>query len=166
MGVTNRDLVTRQEIRASAEAGMTLIEMLIALVVIAIGISAIVAGLSSGILAINRGHLASTAGSLADQKMESYRQGSFASLPTGTLAATYPVGPDGHTYWMQVAGAWTCALGTYSAGPPANCTGSTPASRPVINVSITVRDCTPQPACTSPTTTLFTEASTFDAATG
>ena len=93
---------------------MTLIELLIAMVVMSIGIAALVAGFSSGILSINRARLASTAGSLADRQMELYRQATFTSLPIGLQSATTPAGPEGHTYWMQVNGEWTCAVGTYS----------------------------------------------------
>ena len=88
---------------------MTLIELLIAMVVTSIGIAALVAGFSSGIVSINHSRLTSTAGSLADQQMELYRQASFTSLPTTLQGATTPNGPDGHTYWMQVDGSWTCA---------------------------------------------------------
>ena len=99
-----------------AEEGMTLIELLIAMTVMSIGIAALVAGFSSGIVSINRARTTSTAGTLADQQMELYRQASFTSLPTTLQSPTTPTGPDGQTYWMQVDGAWTCAVGTYSAG--------------------------------------------------
>jgi prepilin-type N-terminal cleavage/methylation domain-containing protein len=138
---------------------MTLIELLIAMVIMSIGIAALVAGFSSGILSVNRARLASTAGALADQQMELYRQAAFTSLPTSSQIPTTPAGPDGHTYWMQVAGAWTCAVGTYSAGPPASCSG-TPASRPIKLVTITVRD------GSSTARLLFTETTTFDSSTG
>jgi prepilin-type N-terminal cleavage/methylation domain-containing protein len=142
-----------------AEEGMTLIELLIAMTILAVGIAALVAGFSSGILSVNRARLASTAGALADKQMESYRQATFTSVPTSTQTATTPTGPDGHTYWMQVVGGWTCAVGTYSAGPPASCS-STPASRPVKVVTINVRD------GSATAKLLFTETSTFDSSTG
>jgi prepilin-type N-terminal cleavage/methylation domain-containing protein len=142
-----------------AEEGMTLIELLIAMVIMSIGIAALVAGFSSGVLSINRARLASTAGSLADQRMELYRQAAFTSLPIGLQTPTTPAGPEGHTYWMQVEGAWTCAVGTYSAGPPASCSG-TPASRPVKLMTITVRD------GSSTAKVLFGESATFEASTG
>ena len=102
-----------------AEEGMTLIELLIAMVVMSIGIAALVAGFSSGIVSVDRARAASTAGTLADKQMELYRQAAFTSLPMGLQTPTTPTGADGRTYWMQVDGAWTCAVGTYSAGPPA-----------------------------------------------
>jgi prepilin-type N-terminal cleavage/methylation domain-containing protein len=139
-----------------AEEGMTLIELLIAMVVMSIGIAALVAGFSSGVVSINRARVTSTAGTLADKQMELYRQAAFTSLPVGLQTPTTPTGPDGHTYWMQVEGGWTCAVGTYSAG---SCSG-TPASRPVKLVTITVRD------GSATEKLLFTESATFDSSTG
>jgi prepilin-type N-terminal cleavage/methylation domain-containing protein len=141
---------------ASSEGGFTLVELLIAMVIMAIGISAIAAGFSSGLLAVNRARTTSSAGALADQQMETYRQASFAALPTALQTATTPTGSDGHTYWLQVNGSWSCAVGTYSAG---TCSG-TPASRPVKQVTITVRD------GSAAAKVLFTESATFDASTG
>jgi type II secretory pathway pseudopilin PulG len=138
---------------------MTLIELLIAMVVMSIGIAALVAGFSSGVVSINRARLTSTAGTLADKQMELYRQAAFTSVPVGLQTPTTPAGPDGHTYWMQVDGAWTCAVGTYTPGPPASCSG-TPASRPVKVLTITVRDGSPTAKL------LFTESATFDSSTG
>jgi prepilin-type N-terminal cleavage/methylation domain-containing protein len=139
-----------------AEEGMTLIELLIAMTVMSIGIAALVAGFSSGIVSINRARTTSTAGTLADQQMELYRQASFASLPTTLQSPTTPTGPDGQIYWMQVDGAWTCAVGTYSAG---SCSG-TPASRPIKVLTITVRD------GSAGAKLLFSENATFDSSTG
>ena len=150
--------MSRLKTRLRAEDGMTLIELLIAMVVTSIGIAALVAGFSSGIVSINHSRLTSTAGSLADQQMELYRQASFSSLPTTLQGATTPNGPDGHTYWMQVDGSWTCAIGTFSAGPPPSCSG-TPASRPVKAVTINVRD------GSASARLLFSETTTFDSST-
>jgi type II secretory pathway pseudopilin PulG len=135
---------------------MTLIELLIAMTVMSIGIAALVAGFSSGVVSINRARVTSTAGTLADQQMELYRQAAFTSLPVGLQTPTTPTGPDGHTYWMQVNGEWTCAVGTYSAG---SCSG-TPASRPLKLISIVVRD------GSDTAKLLFTESATFDSSTG
>jgi prepilin-type N-terminal cleavage/methylation domain-containing protein len=148
----------RLKARLRADEGMTLIELLIAMTILSIGIAALVAGFSSGVVAINHSRLTSTAGSLADKQMELYRQASFASLPTTTQLPTTPTGPDGHTYWMQVDGSWTCAVGTYSAGPPPSCSG-TPASRPVKAVTINVRD------GSASARLLFSETTTFDSST-
>ena len=150
--------MSRLKTRLRADEGMTLIELLIAMVVMSIGIAALVADFSSGIVSINHSRLTSTAGSLADQQMELYRQASFASLPTTLQTATTPTGADGHTYWMQVDGSWTCAIGTFSAGPPPRCSG-TPASRPVKRVTSDVRD------GSASARLLFSENTTFDSST-
>jgi prepilin-type N-terminal cleavage/methylation domain-containing protein len=142
-----------------AEEGMTLIELLIAMVVMSIGIAALVAGFSSSILSVSHARTTSTAGTLADKEMELYRQAAFTSLPDPALPPIEKTlaGPDGHTtYWMQVKGEWTCAVGTYSAG---SCSG-TPASRPIKLVTINVRAGAP------PAKLLFTESATFDSSTG
>jgi type II secretory pathway pseudopilin PulG len=138
---------------------VTLIELLIAMVVMSIGIAALVAGFSSGVVSINHARTTSTAGTLADKQMELYRQAAFTSLPVAPQPPTTPAGPDGHTYWMQVDGDWACAVGTYSAGPPPTCFG-TPASRPVKRVTITVRD------GSATARILFNESTTFDSSTG
>ena len=138
------------------EEGMTLIELLIAMAVLSIGIAALVAAFSSGVVSINRARVTSTAGTVADKQMELYRQAAFTSLPVGLQTPTTPTGPDGHTYWMQVNGDWTCAVGTYSAG---RCSG-TPASRPVKLMTIVVRD------GSDTAKLLFTESATFDSSTG
>jgi prepilin-type N-terminal cleavage/methylation domain-containing protein len=151
--------VTGVMTRLRVEDGFTLVELLIAMVVMAIGTAAILAGFNSGILSVNRSRLASTAGAIADSKMEAYRFSSFASLPIGLQTPTTPPGPDGHTYWMQTDIEWSCAVGTYSAGPPPSCSG-TPASRPVKVVTITVRD------GSATAKVLFSESSTFDSSTG
>jgi prepilin-type N-terminal cleavage/methylation domain-containing protein len=135
---------------------MTLIELLIAMVVLSIGIAALVAGFSSGVVSINRARVTSTAGTLADQQMELYHQAAFTSLPVGLQTPTTPTGPDGHTYWIQVNGEWTCAVGTYSSG---SCSG-TPTSRPVKLMTIVVRD------GSDTAKLLFTESATFDSSTG
>jgi type II secretory pathway pseudopilin PulG len=135
---------------------MTLIELLIAMVVMSIGIAALVAGITSGVVSINRARLTSTAGTLADTQMELYRQAAFTTLPIGPQTPTTPTGPDGHTYWMQVNGEWTCAVGTYSSG---SCSG-TPTSRPVKLMTIVVRD------GSDTAKLLFTESATFDSSTG
>lgn len=144
---------------ATSEGGFGLIELLIAMFIMSVGIAALVAGFSSGILSVNRARSASTAAALADQQMEQYRQAAFTSLPIGLQTATTPTGSDGRTYWMQVNGSWTCAVGTYSAGPPATCS-NTPASRPVKLMAITVRD------GSATAKLLFTESTTFDSSTG
>jgi prepilin-type N-terminal cleavage/methylation domain-containing protein len=147
--------------RIRREEGMTLVELLIAMVVMAIGISAIVAGFSSGFLAINRARLASTTAALADKQMELYRQAPFTSLTPGALTGGTQTGSDGKTYWVGAAISWTCVVGPPQTGlTQPTCTG-TPASRPVKLVSIEVHQ-----GSTSSDPLVFSESSTFDSATG
>jgi len=143
------------------EEGMTLVELLIAMVVMAIGISAIVAGFSSGLLAVNRARLASTTAALADKQMELYRQAPFTSLTPGALTGGTQTGSDGKTYWVGAAISWTCVVGPPQTGlTQPTCTG-TPASRPVKLVSIEVHQ-----GSTSSDPLAFSESATFDSSTG
>jgi type II secretory pathway pseudopilin PulG len=146
-----------------ATEGATLIELLIAMVVMSIGIAALVAGFSSGIVSINRAHVASTTAALADKQMEFYRQAAFTSLTPGALSGTAQTGSDGRTYWVGTSISWTCVVGppntTTSLAPP-TCTG-TPASRAVKLVTIEVHK-----GSTSSGELVFSENATFDSSTG
>jgi prepilin-type N-terminal cleavage/methylation domain-containing protein len=67
-----------------SETGMTLVELLIALVVMSIGIGAIVAGFSSGIFTVVRSAKVSTAGAFADKQMEAFRGLGYGSIFTAS----------------------------------------------------------------------------------
>jgi type II secretory pathway pseudopilin PulG len=142
---------------------MTLIELLIAMVVMALGISAIVAGFGSGLLSVGRAREASTVGTLADKQMEIYRQAPFTSLTPGALSGAPQTGSDGRTYWVGSTIAWTCVVGppntTTNVTPP-TCSG-TPASRAVKLVSVEVHK-----GSTSAGQLAFSESATFDSSTG
>ena len=142
---------------ATSEGGFSLVELLIAMVVMSIGITAIVAGYSSGVLAVDRAKAGTTAGALADRQMEAYRQGSFAAVPTTGLQ-TPTTTPDGRT-GCRSTGPGPARSARFAAGSPPTCT-STPLSRPVKLVTITVRE------GSSAGKLLFTETSTFDSSTG
>jgi prepilin-type N-terminal cleavage/methylation domain-containing protein len=143
----------RLKTRLRAEEGMTLIELLIAITIMSVGIAALVAGFSTGIVSIQRANVTSTAGTLADQQMETFRQGSYATVQSKPGA---PIdGPDGHKYWIQS----DVSLCSASTGPAASCS-AIPASRPVKLVTIEVRD------GLATGKLLFTESTTFDASTG
>ena len=140
---------------------MTLIELLIAMVVMSIGIAALVAGFSSGILSLvhHRARLTSTAGSLADKQMELYRQASFTSLPTTLQTATTPTGPDGHTYWMQVDGVVDLRRRHVFRGAASPAAPARPQAVRSSSVTINVRD------GSATARLLFTETTTFDSST-
>jgi type II secretory pathway pseudopilin PulG len=142
---------------------MTLVELLIAMVVMALGVSAIVAGFSSGLLSVGRARQASTVGTLADQQMEIYRQAPFSSLTPGALSGAPQTGSDGRTYWVGATIAWTCVVGppnTTTSPTPPTCSG-TPASRAVKLVSVEVHK-----GSTSAGELAFSESATFDSSTG
>jgi prepilin-type N-terminal cleavage/methylation domain-containing protein len=147
--------------RLRTQDGMTLIELLIAMVVMAIGVSGLVAGFSSGLLSIQRGAKTSVAGTLADQKLETYRQATYASIPVGVQSPAPTTGSDNHTYYLATTVSWTCPVGpantTTSVTAPA-CTGSA-ASRPVKLVEVVVHD------STATGKVVATQTSTFDAST-
>jgi prepilin-type N-terminal cleavage/methylation domain-containing protein len=142
-----------------AEDGVTLVELLIAMVVMAVGVAALVAGLSSGILSIRRAHIAATTAALADRQMEQYRKTTFTALTPGALSGATQTGSDGRTYWVGATISWTCVVGpantTTSATAP-SCTG-TPASRPVKLVTVEVHN-----GSTSAAPLAFSESATFD----
>lgn len=155
---------------AKSEAGFGLIELLIAMTVMVIAIMGIVAVFSSGLVALRRASHVSTAGTLADKQMESFRDGSYASIaPTCAAGAQATsvcstsvsmTGSDGRTYQVNTAVGFYCALGTLS-GTVSSPTCGAGGSRTEKLVTIVVYD----PA-TSPATQLFSETSTFDQATG
>jgi len=167
------------------EAGVGLVELLIAMTIMAIGISAIVAGFSSGVLAINRASKTATAGTLADRQMEAYRALAYASAsvpttlsgtpvctvsgswtPGTTCAVQKPVvGPDKRKYEVDTTISLACPLtgstlnGTSCENPP-----GTAVSRAVKSVLVVVKGCT-NTTCTTTDRTWFSETSTFDQAT-
>ena len=148
--------------RLQAEDGVTLVELLIAMVVMAIGISAIVAGYSSGILAVDRAK--------ADVDRRRARRPADGALPPGLVRGSAPTGlrqrhdddsttddvldADRRSLDLRVRRRRRCPIGWRRR--PAR-----PASRPVKLVTITVRDGPPPEG-----RVLFSESSTFDSSTG
>jgi prepilin-type N-terminal cleavage/methylation domain-containing protein len=94
-----------------SEVGMTLVELLIAMVVMSIGIAAIVEGYSSGIFSTVRATRSSSAGTLADQQMESFRGLAWSSIYTAAspMDATYTGDSAYSATWKCVTGAGQCA---------------------------------------------------------
>jgi prepilin-type N-terminal cleavage/methylation domain-containing protein len=99
-----------------SEAGMTLVELLIAMVVMSIGIAAIVEGYSSGIFTTVRATRASSAGALADQQMESFRGLAWSSVYTAAtpMDATY-------TGDSAYSATWKCVIGAGQCAPSGSC---------------------------------------------
>jgi prepilin-type N-terminal cleavage/methylation domain-containing protein len=149
--------------RLNSQSGMTLIEVLVAMVVLAFGVMALVAAFVSGLVAIQRGTKVTTAGTLADKQMEIYRQMAFPSIPVGVQSPVTSSGPSGGTYWLQATISWTCIVGTpntTTSSTPPTCDSTPTPSRPVKMVSIDVRD------TSSTGKRLANETSTFDSSTG
>lgn len=158
--------------RLRNESGIGLVELLIAMTVMSVAIFALVAGLTSGVESTKRASKASTAGTLADKRMESYRRGTYDTIPSKDAPGPAEDGPDGRKYFVSSSSVETCIFGgtPYTdntltppaprcaavAGPPAQ-----PKSRPVRVVTVIVRDGT---LGTDPV--LITQTSTFDQSTG
>lgn len=147
--------------RLRQEAGMSLVELLIAMTVISVAIFALVAGLTSGIEATKRASKASTAGTLADARMESYRRGTYSAI--ASIAGASQVGPDGRTYFVTSTSALGCVFGALdtSVTPPVCPDGANALkNRPLTVVKVTVQE-------TDVTgKVLIEQTSTFDQSTG
>lgn len=70
------------------EEGFTLVELLIAMVVLTVGILALIAAYSSGYLALNRATRVSSARLIADQQMERYRALQYTAIRLNTTCGT------------------------------------------------------------------------------
>ena len=141
---------------------MGLVELLIAMTVMSIGVFALVAGLSSGFGSINRASKASTAATLADQQMEQFRSGSWASI--ASIPGTAVPGPDGRMYFIEtIIEPAACPDETaVPTGTPPTCTlGDGVTSRPVRRATVTVKEGSDDSG-----RLLITETSTFDQSTG
>jgi type IV pilus assembly protein PilV len=122
--------------RLRAESGMTLVEVLIAMLVMSIAILGIVAGLSSGILTVQRAAKASSAATLADDQMEGMRAVSFNAIGTTATPADGVYDAASTPYsatWKVIVTSTTCAATaaycqptrTPASTPPVAATGGT-----------------------------------------
>lgn len=96
--------------RLRGEEGQTLVELLIAMVVLTIGILALVAAYSSGYVALNRATRVSSARLIADQQMERFRAVQYSAIQLNTTCgasctedATY-TGDPAYSSTAQVGG--------------------------------------------------------------
>ena len=112
--------------RLRAEAGMGLVELLIAMTVLAVALLALVAAFSSGALTLQRAGQTSTAAALANQQMELYRGLKYDSirLDAGSIPAV------GDVYRSDTAYALTQVTTPACAGPPVECDASRPVTGP------------------------------------
>jgi type IV pilus modification protein PilV len=79
--------ITRRR-RLRREEGFTLVELLIAMIVLTVGILALVAAYTSGYLALNRATRISSATVLADSQMERVRALAYSNIKLNTSCGT------------------------------------------------------------------------------
>jgi type II secretory pathway pseudopilin PulG len=106
--------------RLRAEAGMGLVELVIAMTILAVALLAIVAAFSSGALTLQRAGQTSTASALANAQMELYRGLKYDSirLDAGSIPGV------GDVYRSDTAYALTQVTTPACAGPPIECDAS------------------------------------------
>lgn len=97
-------------IRLRAEAGIGLVELLIAMTILAVALMALVAAFSSGALTLQRAGQTSTAAALANQQMELYRGLRYCAirLDAASLPAPSPYSSDGAYSGSQVLDTAPC----------------------------------------------------------
>jgi type II secretory pathway pseudopilin PulG len=116
--------------RLRAEAGMGLVELLIAMTILAVALLALVAAFSSGALTLRRAGQTSTASALANQQMELYRGLKYCSIrlddAAGNVPSTAPYTTDSAYSGTQVLDSAVCGGSAQpcAAGPPAECDAS------------------------------------------
>ena len=76
------------KLRARAEEGFGLVELMIALVILNIGVLAVVAAFTSGSVTLRRAAETQVAASLADEQMELYRAVRYVDLYVDTASVT------------------------------------------------------------------------------
>ena len=100
----------RRRVRPRGEEGFTLVELLIAMIVLTVGILALVAAYTSSYVSINRATRVSSVELLADQQMERFRAVSYGGialdLTCGTNCAqdTTYTGNSAYSSTAQVSG--------------------------------------------------------------
>lgn len=77
-----------RRLRVRREEGFTLVELLMAMVVLTIGILALIAAYSSGYVALNRATNVSSARLIADQQMERFRAIQYTAIKLNTTCGT------------------------------------------------------------------------------
>lgn len=169
--------------RLRQEAGLGLIELLMAIVILNVGILAIVGAFNSGMITLRRSSMVATASVLADQQMELYRaltwdQISLDSTLVSSVDNTYKCDSALGASCPNSTGSLittTCSPITTQCTPSRTLTGPdrhtyrvdtyivndhpTAASRTVRKVTVVVRD------GQKPTKVLARETSTFDCST-
>ena len=115
-------------LRARSQAGLGMVELICAMVILAVGILAVFAMFHTGLTQIRRASTVTTAAALADSEMEGYRAITFASIGLTSTA----VGAADSTYTGSSGGAYLAI--------------SSPANQ--VNSTVVVAGC-PGTPCTS-----------------
>jgi type II secretory pathway pseudopilin PulG len=115
--------------RLRAQAGIGLVELLIAMTVLSVALLALVAAFSSGALTLQRASQTSTASALANQQMELYRGLKYCAIrldDASVLAAPAPYSGDAAYSGSQVLDTAVCGGSAQScaATPPNECQAS------------------------------------------
>jgi type II secretory pathway pseudopilin PulG len=117
--------------RLRAEAGIGLVELLIAMTVLSVALLALVAAFTSGAFALRRAGQTSTAAALADRQMEAYRGLEYADVrlePTSIPPVGDPYRSDAAYSASQVTSA--CSSTSWPDPCDASQTPSAPDGRP------------------------------------
>jgi Tfp pilus assembly protein PilV len=89
---------SRLAAKLRGEAGLGLVELLIALLVLNVGIFATLGAFTGAATALNRASHVSTAAAISDKQMETYRDTAYDSIPSTGTTTTSVTGADGRTY--------------------------------------------------------------------
>ena len=89
---------SRLAAKLRGEAGLGLVELLIALLVLNVGIFATLGAFTGAATAINRASHVSTASAISDKQMETYRDTGYDSIPSTGTTTTSVTGADGRPY--------------------------------------------------------------------
>jgi type IV pilus modification protein PilV len=81
-------VIALPRLRVRGEDGFTLVELLIAMIVLTVGILALVAAYTSGYVALNRATRVSSAQVIADSQMERFRALSYTGIWLNTTCGT------------------------------------------------------------------------------
>jgi type II secretory pathway pseudopilin PulG len=115
--------------RLRAEAGMGLVELLIAMTILAVALLALVAAFSSGALTLQRAGQTSTASALANQQMELYRALQYSAIQLDSASVTTANSDPVYTYGGASPWSATQVTGSCPTVPPeCNPTRTVPAS--------------------------------------
>lgn len=107
--------------RGRGEEGQTLVELLIAMMVLTVGILALVAAYSSGYVALNRATRVSSATLVADSQMERFRALQFSAIQLNTNTSCGTICTEDSTYTGDAAYSSAAAVTGCSSTTESTC---------------------------------------------